>query len=117
METRYHFDNNNFDIAVQASFDVTRRNEHLNKTVNEGALRIGVFCDYNLIKYGKLNPYAGVGVGSGIPVIIFVQPHIGMRINEHHAVSLTAHIGLGDKVPYSTNKQITNVCLGYGYTF
>ncbi len=37
--------------------------------------------------------------------------------NEHHAVSLTAHIGLGDKVPYSTNKQITNVCLGYGYTF
>lgn len=117
LETRYYFDNSNFDIAVQAAYDVTRRSDEFDGTVNEGAIRIGVLCDYNFIKHGNLNPFVGVGVGSGIPLIVFAQPRIGLRINEHHAVTLTTHIGLGDKARYSTNKYITNICLGYGYIF
>lgn len=117
LETRRYLPHSNFDISVQAAFDYNAYRNDMSATSHESALRLAVIADYNFRRLSKYDPFLGIGVGTSLPLTIFIQPRIGLRISTHHSISLTSHIGIGSKERASTDKLTSNICLLYGYTF
>ncbi len=115
-------------MALQLSIDDTRKNEYTyydrgdtaaptKKMTNDVHVALSVISDYNFAKGHNINPFAGVGLGYGLPSSLLFQPRVGVEFSGHHRVTLSSHIGFGSTGVDNWSKRLTNLRLTYGYTF
>lgn len=111
VEGRSYLGNSNFDLGVKFCYDVTEN------CASNRALRFSVLSDYNFCKGKKFNPYIGAGVGFAIPSSFFVEPRVGIQIYDHHRVSLFSHLNFNSNQYSDEARELSNLCLSYGYLF
>lgn len=101
LEVRYNFPHSGFDAGIEAMFLGMRLKQTVgtdpSKVRTYGAGYFGAVSNYNILQGGKINPYAGVGLGAETRGGHFmVAPRVGVELWYHLRVEVGAYLGHRD---------------------
>lgn len=101
LEVRYNFAYTGFDAGVEAMFLGQRlkrtQGPDRGKKWTYGSGYFGAVSNYNILQEGKVNPYAGLGLGAETRGGHFmVAPRVGVELFYHLRVEVGAYLGHRD---------------------